>query len=96
MYILCIYSYMYTYTQCYDNIYICVQYIHRYPHTCTFICSNVLYILHIINILMHDLNICGIINVTVLKHEAVTALIRDSYQPHRIRNPFMELKMVKK
>ena len=65
-------------------------------HVHLFICSNVLYILHIINILMHDLNICGIINVTVLKHEAVTALIRDSYQPHRIRNPFMELKMVKK
>ena len=41
-----------------------------------FICSNALYILHIINILMHDLNICGIINVTVLKHEAVAALIR--------------------
>ena len=40
---------MYTYTQCYDNIYICVQYIHRYAHTCAFICSNVLYILHIMN-----------------------------------------------
>ena len=45
---------------------------------------------------MHDLNICGIINVTVLKHDAVANLIRDSYQPQRVRNPFMELKMVKK
>ena len=61
-----------------------------------FICSNALYILYIINILMHDLNICGIINVTVLKHDAVANLIRDSYQPQRVRNPFMELKMVKK
>ena len=45
---------------------------------------------------MHDLNICGIINVTVLRHDAVAVLIRNSYQPHRVRNPFMELKMVKK
>ena len=52
---------MYTYTQCYDNIYICVQYIHRYAHTCAFICSNVLYILHIMNMqfLHKHANICA-------------------------------------